>query len=95
MEIELDEQPGKGRYTASIADVDATAELTYSRVNNTTVIADHTDVPDVLRGTGIGSALVERLINDARTQGFRIMPLCPFVRSQFARHPDWADVLAG
>ncbi len=38
-------------------------------------------------------ALVERLISDARTEGFTIVPLCPFVRSQYQRHPEWSDVM--
>ena len=67
------------------------AELTYSRLGASQVIADHTGVPDGLRGTGAGLALVERLVTDARAEGFKIVPLCPYVNRQRARHPDWAD----
>jgi predicted GNAT family acetyltransferase len=51
-------------------------------------------VPEALRGTGAGLRLVERLVADARAEGFKIMPLCPFVNAQRARHPEWADVFA-
>ena len=57
-------------------------------------IADHTGVPDSLRGTGVGLALVARMVEDARAEGFRIMPLCPFVNAQRKRHPEWADAFA-
>ena len=30
---------------------------------------------------------------DARAQGFRIIPLCPYVRSRYEKHPDWQDVM--
>ena len=69
----------------------AEAELTYSILSPHTRIADHTGVPDALRGTGAGLAPVERLVADARAEGWKIVPLCPFVNRQQARHPDWAD----
>ncbi len=70
------------------------AELTYSVTAPTLVIADHTFVPDAFRGTGAGLALVERLVADARAEGFKIMPLCPFVNATRKKHPEWADVFA-
>jgi len=68
------------------------AELTYSSLSPVKVIADHTGVPDGLRGTGAGLVLLERLVADARAEGFQIVPLCPFVEAMRKRHPDWADV---
>jgi predicted GNAT family acetyltransferase len=50
-------------------------------------------VPDALRGRGVGQALVERAVLDARREGFRIIPLCPFAKSQFDRNPAWRDVI--
>jgi len=47
-----------------------------------------------LRGRGIAGALVERLVADARREGFKVVPQCPYVVAQFDRHPDWADVRA-
>lgn len=82
----------KGRYVLSVDGHEA--ELTYSVASPTLVIADHTAVPEAIRGTGAGLKLVERLVADARAEGFRIMPLCPFVNRERSRHPDWADVFA-
>ncbi|ETX30983.1 GNAT family N-acetyltransferase [Roseivivax isoporae] len=80
----------KGRYV--LRRDGAEAELTYSILSAATIIADHTEVPDALRGTGAGQALVERLVADARAEGVKIVPLCPFVNAQRRRHPEWADV---
>ncbi len=82
----------KGRYV--IRQNGEEAELTWSVTTPTLVIADHTSVPDSFRGTGAGLALVTRLVDDARAEGFKIMPLCPFVNAQRKRHPEWADVFA-
>ena len=82
----------KGRYVLVIDGEEA--DLTYSIASPKLVIADHTGVPDEIRGTGAGLKLVERLVADARAEGFKIMPLCPFVNAQRAKHPEWADVFA-
>lgn len=82
----------KGRYV--IRKDGVVAELTYSITTPTLVIADHTSVPDAFRGTGAGLALVLRLVADARAEGFKVMPLCPFVNAQRKRHPEWADAFS-
>ena len=70
----------------------ATAILTFSVVAPDLIIADHTEVPEALRGTGAGGRLVAHMVDDARARGIRIVPLCPFVNAQRLKHPDWADV---
>ncbi len=82
----------KGRYI--IVGDGAEAELTYSVVSPQLVIADHTSVPDAFRGTGAGLALVQQLVADARAEGFKIMPLCPFVNAQRKKHPEWTDAFS-
>ena len=68
------------------------AEMTYSVVSDALRSVDHTGVPETMRGTGAGKTLVEHLVADARAKGFKIVPLCPFVNAQRAKHPEWADV---
>lgn len=79
----------KGRYV--LTRDGAEAESTFSVLSPQTIIADHTDVPEVLRGTGAGEALVAYMVEDAKANGFKIVPLCPFVNAQRRKHPDWAD----
>jgi len=85
--------PRHGRYVAKIAGIDAEAELTYTHRGPGLVSADHTSAPESLRGTGAAAALVDYLIADARDSGFRINPLCPYVRARYAKHPQWQDVM--
>lgn len=90
-EITREEDESKGRYTAKVDGHEA--EMTYSRLGESTTIIDHTGVPDALRGRGVGQALVKRGVEDARAEGRKIVPLCSFVKVQIARHPEWQDVL--
>lgn len=74
------------------------AELTYAttgaNAGATRVIADHTYVPDSMRGQGVAAKLVDALIATARADGWTILPRCSYVVSAFKRHPEWNDVLA-
>lgn len=81
-----------GRYV--IARDGEEAELTFSILAPDLRRADHTGVPDRFRGTGAGAALVAQMVADARAEGFRILPACPFVAAQAQRHPEWADAFA-
>jgi predicted GNAT family acetyltransferase len=69
------------------------AEIHYVLSGNDIIIVDHTVVSDSLRGQGVGQALVKRLVEFARTKGIKIIPLCPFTKSQFDRHEEYADIL--
>lgn len=93
--ITLEQDGTKGRYVAIVDGIAEPAELTFSIVNEHLIIADHTGVPDTMRGMGVGKVLVERLVADARAKQVKIIPLCPYVKAQYQKHPDWADVFQG
>jgi len=69
------------------------AQMTYT-VAGTRIIIDHTEVDDALRGTGAGKKLVEAAVAWAREENRRLLPLCPFARSVFAKDAALRDVLA-
>ena len=69
------------------------AEMTYSMIGNETMIIDHTEVDDVLRGKNVGYQLVNTVAEYARTNNMKIIPLCPFAKSVFVKKADeFADV---
>lgn len=91
LRIEREEGESKGLYVVRVDG--AVAQMTYSRAGETMIIIDHTEVPDAMRGRSVGQALVRRAVEDARAEGRSIVPLCPFAKAQFSRHPEWHDVL--
>ncbi|MEX0344138.1 MAG: GNAT family N-acetyltransferase [Rhizobiaceae bacterium] len=91
-DVLLKETATKGRYYVR-GDGNSDAELTFSKAGSGLIIIDHTEVPDAFRGKGVGARLIQRVVEDARERGVKIIPLCPFANSQFHRHPQWADVL--
>lgn len=89
--VEREDGASKGRYSVVI-DGHA-AEMTYSRAGDGLIIIDHTEVPAALRGRKVGERLVRQAVEDARRDKVAIVPLCPFAKAQFGRHPEWRDVL--
>lgn len=83
---------GNGRYVGRIEGIDAEAEIVFTVPGPGLISADHTIAPPAMRGTGVALALVEHMVADARKSGFKIVPQCPYVRAQYVKHPDWADV---
>lgn len=92
IEITRENTGNKGRYVVRQAD-GAEAVLTFTEVGTRQRILDHTEVPEAFRGQGVGYALVARGVEDARSEGRTLIPLCPFAATQFRRHPEWSDVL--
>jgi uncharacterized protein len=90
--ITRDRSASKGGYAIRLER--AEVEMTYSREDERTMIIEHTSVPDALRGRHVGDVLVRRSVEDARAEGRKIIPLCPFAKGQISRHPEWLDVLA-
>jgi len=71
-----------------------TAVLQYSRSGNRLVLV-HTGVPESARERGVGSRLVEAAFQQAREQGLRVVPECPFVRAYLRRHPELRSFVEG
>lgn len=90
--ITIEDGPRHGRYVGRVAGIDAEAEITFTHRGPNLISADHTGAPDELRGTGVAAALVDYLVADARARGFRIIPICPYIRARYEKHPEWRDV---
>ena len=83
-----------GEYRAQVPGTDTIGRLTWFDAKDGVKAADHTLVPPEIGGRGIAAKLVERMVADARADGFRIQPLCSYVAVAFQRHPEWADLRA-
>lgn len=70
----------------------ALAFLTY-RVQDGARYLMHTEVPEELRGRGLGGRLVRGALDRMRAAGERVVPLCPFVAKFIERHPEYEPLV--
>ena len=63
------------------------ADLTY-KIDDGRIVLIHTGVPKELEGHGLAAELVKFAIARAVRDGLTIVPLCPYARSYFQKHPE-------
>ena len=93
IEIERRDRVTHGDYVAKLDAGDTPAKLSWTQRDNVRHAA-HTFVPTSHRGKGIAEKLVDALIEDARSHGFKIAPDCSYVERYFDRHKELADLRA-
>jgi len=68
------------------------AEMVFS-VEDSLMTVYHTEVYPTAKEKGLGKTLLEAMVAHARSNGWKVIPFCVFVNSQFRRHPElYADV---
>jgi len=92
MEIKQSQNGNKGEFYVESAEGKKIALMTYSVAGTGRIIIDHTEVDDVLKGKSAGKQLVSAAVDYARKNNLKILPLCPFARSVFARTREFDDV---
>lgn len=58
------------------------------------LVFTHTEVDPAYEGQGLGGRLARAALDDARTRGLAVVPVCPFIASYIDRHPEYADLRA-
>jgi uncharacterized protein len=92
MDIQFVRENHKGAFYIGESN-NRTAEMSFSMAGENTMIIDHTDVSDALRGTGAGKKLVLAAVEKARKENLKIIPLCPFAKTVIMRDQSLQDVL--
>jgi predicted GNAT family acetyltransferase len=64
------------------------------RRNGDIILMTHTVVPPALEGRGIAAALVREALTWAQAEGFKVDPVCSYVRVYMKRHPEWRELQA-
>lgn len=92
MEIKFEESGSKGSFFVD-ENGQRLANMSFSKAGDTTLIIDHTEVSDALRGKNVGKQLVAAAVDHARKNNLKIIPLCPFTKATIDRTKEFQDVL--
>ncbi len=93
MEVKHKRVDNRGKFYAE-NDGHEVGKMTYVFAGDTKFIIDHTEVDESYKGKGVGVKLVEAAVDYARTNNFKILPLCPFAKSVFDKRQDLSEVLS-
>ncbi|HWL59264.1 MAG TPA: GNAT family N-acetyltransferase [Microbacteriaceae bacterium] len=91
MSATIASNPAESRYEV-LVDGELGGILGY-QLDNGVIDLRHTVVMPEHRGQGIARMLAERAFEDARAQGLKVIPTCPFVLAWTKDHPEVADLL--
>ena len=91
--IKHNKEMNKGHF-AALDDGKTAGGIYYTLAGETRMILDHTEVNDDYRGQGIGKKILMYIVEHARENKIKIIPLCPFAKSVFDKTDSIRDVLA-
>ena len=92
IEIKHVKDDPKGYFSASVNGKTA-GSLTYTTAGETRIIIDHTEVDKKFLKQGIGKKLVMNVVEYAKLNNLKIIPLCSFAKSVFEKNESIRDVL--
>lgn len=92
MEIQQINRGTKGVFQA-MEDGKEAGAMTYSWAGEDKMIIDHTEVNPEFKGRNVGNQLLMALVQYARENNIKIIPLCPFAKSVFDKNEAIRDVL--
>lgn len=76
------------------ADVNhVSAKITIVHRDEDKIIIKHTYVSEPFRGQGFGLRLVQEVVEHARQENKKIIPVCPFAKEVMTKNDEYRDVL--
>ena len=71
---------------------DSTAIIVYKEYPGKIALI-HTEVPPVLEGRGVATAIIEKALHYIEQNNLKLIPLCPVVVAYVKRHPEWNRIV--
>lgn len=90
-QLDISHHPIPGRFAVEVDG--EMAYLDYEMADGVMHIT-HTVVPEAIGGRGIAGQLVRTAFDHARSEGWKVRPVCSYAEAWAGKHPDYADLLA-
>src|SRR5689334_10997190 len=91
--VQVVNNPEQSRYEASL-NGSQVGFAEYRMQGDDTIEFTHTEVADEAEGQGVGSALAESVLDDARNRSLRVVPRCRFIAAYIGRHDEYLDLVS-
>lgn len=98
--LRVDHSPGQERYEAVLVNPDpqdaAEGDTTVGYVDYVDepyqVVLTHTVIHEAYSGRGYAGQLVKAVLDNIRSSGKKVVPVCSYVRRYIDEHPEYADM---
>lgn len=57
------------------------------------IMLPHTEVDEGHEGEGLGSQLAKFALDDVKSAGKQVIPMCPFIAGYIRRHPEYVELV--
>lgn len=57
------------------------------------VMLPHTEIEQGHEGEGLGSQLAKFALDNVKTEGKRVIPMCPFIAGYIRRNPEYTELV--
>ena len=84
---------GNNRFYIGENEEAAIAEITFKYKEENVIIINHTFVSPELRGQSIAGKLLEKVVEKARKEHLKIIPVCSYAVAKMKRREKYEDVL--
>jgi len=54
----------------------------------------YVEVPIAARGHGVAAEMTKHVLDYARKHGFKVVPVCSYIKAYLQRHPEYEPLLA-
>ncbi len=96
-QLRVDHRPARERYVALVDDDGS--EQTVGYIDYMTeadaLVLTHTVVYEQFAGRGFAGQLAKAVLDDARADGKKIVPVCSYIEAYVGKHPEYADLVRG
>ncbi|RLV49101.1 N-acetyltransferase [Nocardioides mangrovicus] len=89
-QVSVVDVPERSRYEVE-QDGEVIGFAAYSRQGDS-VVLPHVEVEPAHQHQGLAGRLVQQAMDDARAQGLRVLPICPFAVRWIGEHPEYQDL---
>ncbi|MCZ7375906.1 GNAT family N-acetyltransferase [Micromonospora sp. WMMC250] len=89
--VDTHDNPARHRYEITVDDQLAGFAVYYAEGQSIAFI--HTEIAPEYEGRGLGSTLARHSLDDIRSRGLGVLPLCPFYARFIGKHPEYQDLV--
>jgi uncharacterized protein len=90
MKYKIEHNKNQQRFEARIEDLVSVIDYV---LDNKRLSLTHVIVPKALEGQGIAGELTQTALDWARSENYRVIPVCPYVKTWLQRHSEYQDLI--